>query len=126
MVQVYGPRGTEARGGTVAFNFRDPDGAVVDERVVERDSGAAGISLRTGCFCNPGAGEAAFAIDRGALIASAGRTVGTLDDYLELLGLPSGGAIRVSVGLASNFADVECFLASPRRRTGTASRPPTA
>ncbi len=110
MVQVYGPRGTEARGGTVAFNFRDPGGGVVDERVVERDSGAAGISLRTGCFCNPGAGEAAFVIDRDALAASAGRTVGTLDEYLEILGLPSGGAIRVSVGLASTFADVERFL----------------
>ncbi len=110
MVQVYGPRGTSRRGGTVAFNFRDPDGAVVDERVVERDSSASGISLRTGCFCNPGAGEAAFAIDRDTLAASAGRRVGTLDEYLEILGLPSGGAIRVSVGLASNLADVECFL----------------
>ncbi len=110
MVQVYGPRGTVRRGGTVAFNFRDPDGAVVDERVVERESGVRGISLRTGCFCNPGAGEAAFMIDQDALTASAGRRVATLDEYLEILGLPSGGAVRVSVGLASNLADVEHFL----------------
>jgi selenocysteine lyase/cysteine desulfurase len=110
MVEVYGPRGTAARGGTVTFNLRDPDGRIVDERVVERDSAAAGISLRTGCFCNPGAGEAAFVIDTEALTTSAGRDVRTLDDYLAILGLPSGGAIRVSVGLASNFPDVERFL----------------
>jgi hypothetical protein len=35
----------------VALNFLDPDGRVIDERAVARDSGAAGISLRTGCFC---------------------------------------------------------------------------
>jgi selenocysteine lyase/cysteine desulfurase len=35
---------------------------------------------------------------------------GTLDDILRVLGMPSGGAIRVSVGLASNIADVERFL----------------
>ncbi|GAA4604299.1 aminotransferase class V-fold PLP-dependent enzyme [Actinoallomurus liliacearum] len=110
MVEVYGPHDTVRRGGTVTFNFRDPDGRIVDERVVERDSAALGISLRTGCFCNPGAGEAAFVIDRDALMRSAGRRVDTLDDHLRMLGLPSGGAVRVSIGLASNLADVERFV----------------
>ena len=35
----------------------------------------------------------------------------TPDQYLGLLGLPSGGALRASVGLASNLDDVERFLA---------------
>lgn len=110
MVEVYGPYGTSGRGGTVAFNFRDPYGRLIDERAVQRDSAALGISLRTGCFCNPGAGEMAFAIDRDALVGSAGHRVGTLDEYLGMLALPTGGAVRVSVGLASGFADVERFL----------------
>jgi selenocysteine lyase/cysteine desulfurase len=110
MAEIYGPRDTARRGGTVTLNFRAPDGRIVDERVVERDSAAAGISLRTGCFCNPGAGEAAFAIDSDALLGSAGQRVATVGDYLLMLGLPSGGAVRVSVGLASNLADVERFL----------------
>ena len=88
MVRFYGPRDTWTRGGTVAFNFLDPRGQVVDERVVARDASAAGISLRTGCFCNPGAGEHAF----------------------RLTGLPSGGAVRVSLGLASDLADLDRFL----------------
>jgi len=41
----------------VTFNFLDPRGAVVDQRAAARDASAAGISVRTGCFCNPGAGE---------------------------------------------------------------------
>jgi selenocysteine lyase/cysteine desulfurase len=110
MVEIYGPRDTIRRGGTVTLNFRDPDGRIVDERAVERDSGALRISLRTGCFCNPGAGEAAFVLDQDTLARAAGQRLATLDDYLRTLGLPSGGAVRVSVGLASNLADVERFL----------------
>ena len=47
------------RGGTVTMNFYDPDGHLVDYRRVEELAGARRISLRTGCFCNPGAGETA-------------------------------------------------------------------
>jgi selenocysteine lyase/cysteine desulfurase len=111
MVRVYGPDDDRDRGGTIAFNFLDPGGAVVDERAVARDTSAAGISLRTGCFCNPGAGEWAFGITRhqvrGQLYR---RRPYTIDDYLDLLKLPSGGAVRVSFGLASNHADAERFL----------------
>jgi len=111
LVRVYGPEDTERRGGTVALNVLDPTGHVVDERAVGRDSAARGISLRTGCFCNPGAGEEAFAISRGLLHGKAGRLeAGTLDEYLALLGMPSGGAVRVSLGIASSPADLDAFL----------------
>jgi selenocysteine lyase/cysteine desulfurase len=62
MARIYGPANTRARGGTIAFNLLDPGGRVVDERAVARATAAAGISIRTGCFCNPGAGEGAFGL----------------------------------------------------------------
>jgi selenocysteine lyase/cysteine desulfurase len=34
----------------------------------------------------------------------------TVDEYLEVLELSNGGAIRASVGLVSNLEDVERFL----------------
>lgn len=113
MVRVYGPGTVDARGGTVALNILDAAGTVVDERIVARDTAAAGICVRTGCFCNPGAGEAAFSIARRTLRGAVLRTAasgGTLDDYLTRLGLPSGGAVRVSLGLPSTIADVDAFL----------------
>jgi selenocysteine lyase/cysteine desulfurase len=112
LVRVYGPEDTDRRGGTVALNILDPEGLVVDERAVGRDSAARGISLRTGCFCNPGAGEEAFAISRRVLRGQLGRMGGgaTLDDYLVRLGMPSGGAVRVSLGIASSPADLAAFL----------------
>lgn len=112
MVRLYGPRDARARGGTVAFNFLDARGNVVDERAVARDASAAGISLRTGCFCDPGAGERAFGLTRrdlrGRGLARGGPR--TVADYLRLTGLPSGGAVRVSLGLASDLGDLDRFL----------------
>ena len=52
-----------------------------------------------------------------------------MDQYLDLLGLPSAGALRASVGLASNIDDVERFLAFVEmtyrdRVAGTGGLPP--
>jgi selenocysteine lyase/cysteine desulfurase len=110
LVRVYGPPDGDRRGGTVALNLLDPDGKIIDERAVARDAAAWNISLRTGCFCNPGAGEGAFAIDDDLLTGRASRSNLSIDEYLPMLGLPSGGAIRVSLGVVSNLCDVELFL----------------
>ena len=111
MTRVYGPTGTgPTRGGTVALNLLDADGRVIDERVVSQDSAERRISLRYGCFCNPGAGEAAFALPLRSLRSAARKPLGSLEEYLTLLGLPSAGAVRVSVGVSSQPRDVETFL----------------
>ncbi|HZE03877.1 MAG TPA: aminotransferase class V-fold PLP-dependent enzyme, partial [Solirubrobacteraceae bacterium] len=107
---IYGPRSIERRGATIAFNFLHPDGRIVDERYVDRLAGRHRISLRTGCFCNPGAGEVAFTISRETLLGGEFGEGMVLEDYIDEIGLPSGGAIRVSLGLVSNFADVRRFV----------------
>ena len=108
---IYGPRDFDRRGATIAFNFLHPDGRVVDERYVDRLARRHNISLRTGCFCNPGAGEVAFTIARETLVGSEFGHGMTIDDYISAIGLPSGGAVRASLGLASNHSDIERFTA---------------
>lgn len=108
--QVYGPRTWDRRGGTISFNFLHPDGRPVDERFVDRVAAAHNISIRTGCFCNSGAGETAFSISRDTLIGAEFADGMILDDYIRLVGMPTGGAVRVSLGLATNFADVHRFM----------------
>ena len=111
MTQVYGPTETgPSRGGTVALNLLGADGRVIDERVVSQDSAEHRISLRFGCFCNPGAGEAAFALPLRSLRSAARKPLGSLEDYLTVLGLPSAGAVRASVGVSSQPRDVDRFL----------------
>ena len=113
LVKIYGPRDTTARGATIAFNLHDGAGELVPHTKVERLAGAIGISLRTGCFCNPGAGELAFELSAGELdrcFAESGERM-TKDDFGRcLVGGESPGAARVSLGVASTFDDVQAFL----------------
>jgi len=119
LVEVYGPHTTDRRGGTVALNFFDPHGSMIDERVVDRRASERCLSLRTGCFCNPGAGEAAFHLSKETLrkvfheesrdtLPQLFKGEGGMswDQFLADLGMQSGGAVRVSLGLVTNFADV--------------------
>ena len=108
---VYGPTDADRRGATVAFNFLHPDGRIVDERYVDRVAQRHAVSLRTGCFCNPGAGEVAFTISRETLVGGEFGDAMTLDDYVQAIGLPSGGAVRASPGIATVADDVERFAA---------------
>jgi selenocysteine lyase/cysteine desulfurase len=110
MTILYGPEDVSNRGGTVSFNFIDAAGHIVDERLVALESAAARISLRTGCFCNPGAGEDAFRLRRKNLLRLLWSKTTSIDEYVSLIGLPSAGAIRVSFGLASTTADANKFF----------------
>jgi selenocysteine lyase/cysteine desulfurase len=111
MARIYGPEDTRARGGTVAFNLLDMEGNIFDERLVGIESAAARISMRTGCFCNPGAAEGALGLDAQSLRALGYTKTNNFDEFLELIGLSSAGAIRVSFGIASTAADVDRFFA---------------
>lgn len=96
------------------MNFYDQDGHLLDYRRIEELAGLEGISLRTGCFCNPGAGETAEDLTEEDMRAgfAQGRDI-TLPLFLQIMqhrGGKSAGAVRVSLGLASNFADVKTFL----------------
>ena len=114
VMRIYGPINSEARGGTISFNFHDADGAPVDFRHTERMAFENGISLRTGCFCNPGAGEIAHDIQQEEM-AECFRSE-TPVSYMELyeklqeIGGKTASTIRVSTGIASNFADVYRFM----------------
>ena len=114
MVRIYGPLTTAMRGGIVTMNFYDPDGHLLDYRRAEELAGLAGISLRTGCFCNPGPGETAESItDEDVAAALAMTPELTLPRFLQVIthrGGRSAGAIRVSFGLASNADDARRFL----------------
>lgn len=114
MVRLYGPISTTMRGGTVTMNFYDPNDRLLDYRRIDELAGLQRISLRTGCFCNPGAGETAEGLTEDDMRAgmAAGADI-TLPRFLQIVqhrGGKSAGAIRVSLGLVSNFADVERFL----------------
>jgi selenocysteine lyase/cysteine desulfurase len=111
LVRLYGPAGADGRGGTLAMNFYDASGAVIAHPSIERGAGERNISLRTGCFCNPGAGELALGLTRAEIEGcfAAGDSRMTYDDLRRCIDPHEAGAVRVSLGLASNFEDVFAF-----------------
>jgi selenocysteine lyase/cysteine desulfurase len=114
MARIYGPTTTTSRGGTVTMNFYDPEGHLIDYRRVEELAGAERISLRTGCFCNPGPGEMAEGLTEADILAALEADPEmNLPRFLQFMthrGGKSAGAIRVSLGIVSNFADVYRFM----------------
>ena len=111
LIRLYGPAGKDRRGATLAFNFYDRVGRPIDHRLIERQANREHISLRTGCFCNPGAGETALGLSKGELDACFVRSSRrmTFDDFRRCIDGKSTGAVRVSLGLASNFDDVRAM-----------------
>ncbi len=109
---LYGPPDTTDRGGTVTFNLRGADGRIVDHRLIEDKASQSNISLRTGCFCNPGAGELALGLSRRELAAcfTKNEVQMTYDDLRTCVSEKGSGAVRVSLGMVSNFSDVHRFL----------------
>lgn len=115
LVTIYGPTDTTQRGGTIALNFYDANGKIFDFRLIESLANQHNISLRTGCFCNPGAGELALNIsaeDMRAIFEEHDRM--TFAQFVEAMtqkgDVEAAGAVRVSVGIATNFADVYRFM----------------
>jgi molybdenum cofactor sulfurtransferase len=114
LASLYGPLNTVRRGGAVTANFFNKTGQAIDHRDIEARANQANISLRTGCFCNPGAGEIALGIsgmELAACFSSPGHDQRlSLDDFRLCIDGKSSGAVRVSTGLVSNFEDVQAFL----------------
>ncbi len=114
LVRVYGPADGRDRGATVAFNVLSASGEAVPFAQVESRARAAMVSVRGGCFCNPGASEAAFgfpAAAAGRCLESASSEGWTLERFGACMRGYPVGAVRASFGLSSNVADLERLVA---------------
>ena len=98
----------------MTFNVVGRHGRVLPYQQVEQKALANGVSVRGGCFCNPGAAERAFgfpAAESAACLERARREGFSVEKFAECLGpdVPVG-AIRASLGIASNEADIARLL----------------
>lgn len=110
LITVYGPQDATDRGGTIAMNFFDEDGEMYDFYEIEKVANGNNISLRTGCFCNPGIDETNHAFGEEELkkyFAKAGPK-----NYFDLIADTGKrrGAVRISYGYVSRFSDAYKFI----------------
>jgi selenocysteine lyase/cysteine desulfurase len=114
LVRVYGPTTMQDRGPTIAFNVLDRAGRAIPFPSVESRARDEGVSLRGGCFCNPGASESAFgfrAEETSRCLDQISDTGFSIERLADCLGADVPvGAVRVSLGLPTNIADVDRVL----------------
>lgn len=115
LFRIFGPSDSRRRGATIAFYLLDPEGAVFDVGRIEALAGEQRISVRTGCFCNPGDGEVAHEITRDEMESCFDKPAVpvTLTQCQRIIEDATGkvpNTIRVSLGIASDFGDVWRFV----------------
>lgn len=107
LIELYGTEDLNNRGATLTFNICDQTGKTIFYEDVEEGANKLVISLRAGCFCNPGLSEIVgkFTEDVMRPVFECGEKV----SYNEFVNSKKSdyvvGAIRASFGYVSNFKD---------------------
>lgn len=110
VVRTFGPKDRASSGGTVIMTFFDPDGHLMPFEEIEKRANEQMISIRSGCFCNPGIDEVNNCLTDDELSKYfSSRDKGNYYDMIAYLN-KMRGATRVSVGLATTRHDLDKFL----------------
>jgi selenocysteine lyase/cysteine desulfurase len=110
IVRISGTADTLQRGGTIVMNFYDREGILYPFGMIESAANKQNISIRTGCFCNPGIDETTNHITYDDLFRYfSTHKEGNFYDMIDVIG-KLRGSVRISFGLVTNFNDVEAFI----------------
>ncbi len=109
-LEVFGSPTRENMGGTLMIAFKNPDGSKIGFKKIESLSSAQNISIRSGCFCNPGLDEINNDLTVNEITHYfSNRQTGNYEDMVGAL-RKMRGATRVSVGIATNQNDLDTFV----------------
>lgn len=111
LIKIFGPPAHRHAGGTLIMNVFDLEGKQYAFEHIEQEASKMDISIRSGCFCNPGIDETNNCLTADELAGYySSRNNGDYRDmmaYLEKM----RGAIRVSVGIPTTKRDLDRFVA---------------
>ena len=109
-LNIFGPSDRNQCGGTMIMTFNNPDGSKIPFEKIEELSNSKKISIRSGCFCNPGLDETNNCLTTDELTQYfSSHSQGNYFEMIHSLH-KMRGAIRVSVGLATTKKDLDAFV----------------
>lgn len=109
LLKIFGPEDFNKRGGNMIMSFYDPQGNTFSTELIEEKASRQNISIRTGCFCNPGVDEINNCITTDELATYfTTHKDGNYHDMIASIG-KMRGSVRVSVGFITNEADMDTF-----------------
>ena len=110
LVQIFGPKYHQNVGGTVILAFYNKNGNRYEFEQIEEQANQYNISLRSGCFCNPGIDETNNCLTDNELATYySSHQEGDYKDMIKFLG-KMRGATRISVGIATNKNDIDTLI----------------
>lgn len=110
LLNLFGPTNHENVGGTLIMTFFNKNGEKYLFEEIERKANAKNISIRSGCFCNPGIDEITNEISEEELANYYKHTDDAdFQSMVNFLG-KMRGAIRVSFGIATLKKDIDYFI----------------
>lgn len=109
-LDIFGHPERRNTGPTMILCFKNPDGGKIGFEKIESLANAQQISLRSGCFCNPGLDETNNCLTTEEIAGYfKSRASGSYTDMIKALH-KMRGATRISVGLATNQQDLDSFI----------------
>lgn len=110
LVQIFGPKDHQNLGGTIILGFYNQDGNRYEFEQIEEMANGHNISLRSGCFCNPGIDETNNCLTDNELATYySSHENGDYKDMIRFLG-KMRGATRISVGIATTKGDIDKLM----------------
>ena len=109
-LHIFGHPARKNTGGTMIMSFINSDGSKIEFEVVDEFANESKISLRSGCFCNPGLDETTNCIGTEEIATYfKNRDPNEYVDIIEQL-KRMRGATRISVGIATVKSDLDAFV----------------
>ena len=110
MIQIFGPKDHQNLGGTIILGFYNQEGVRYEFEQIEEMANQHNISLRSGCFCNPGIDEVNNCLTDNELATYySSHEQGDFKDMIKFLG-KMRGATRISVGIATTKNDIDKLM----------------
>ena len=110
LIQIFGPKHHQNVGGTIILAFYNKEGKRYEFEQIEEQANQFNISLRSGCFCNPGIDETNNCLTDNELATYySSHLEGDYKDMIKFLG-KMRGATRISVGIATNQNDINQLI----------------
>jgi selenocysteine lyase/cysteine desulfurase len=109
-LEIFGHPERKNTGASMIMSFKNPDGTKIHFEKIEALANLKQISIRSGCFCNPGLDETNNCLTTEELARYfKSRKSGSYWDMIDSL-QKMRGATRISVGIATNLKDLDAFI----------------
>lgn len=111
LLKIFGPGESGQRGASIVLNFFDAEGKKFDYEFIESEANKHLISIRSGCFCNPGIDEINNCLTNEEIsqFFTSNPQVTSTKEFLDFVG-KMRGATRVSVGMSTVKRDLDKFI----------------